>query len=43
MDGDDDQGHDDQIAKIKDREQLLKNKEAHLKGQYEYVKPMSEN
>lgn len=44
LNGDDNAGHDDRIVQLKDREQLLHNKEAHLKGEYEYQsKSMRDN
>lgn len=37
-----DEGHDDRIEKLKDREQLLSNKIGHLDGEYEYTEPMQD-
>jgi hypothetical protein len=40
--GDDNEGHDERIEKLKDREQLYSNKIGHLDGEYEYTTPMQE-
>lgn len=44
MPGDDNAGHDDRIEQLKAREQLLRNTEGHLKGEYQYQsKSMRDN